>query len=221
MSAGAILVGSGPGLDLDELRALAGFPAIAFNRSFIAWSDWGFTPSYYACTHAATAALVVAETERLLSFRAVERFFLHTTFRADARARADGRVVFVEPSGEAFGIDGERIGDFGNVGATSLQLLIHCGHSRIVLMGTDARYKPRAGGPAINHFRPDYIPAGFSSRAPARIEDWPAAIAGARRNGAEIRLRTKGSALVEIAGLVEDTAPIDELRDWLGANPLP
>lgn len=55
MTSGAVLIGSGPSLDVGELRALAGLSAIAFNRSFIAWDDWGFTPSYNACNVKATA----------------------------------------------------------------------------------------------------------------------------------------------------------------------
>lgn len=215
MTPGAVLIGSGPSLDVRELPELAGLPAIAFNRSFIAWRDWGFTPRYYACTNAATAALVVNDLEDILAFKGLERIWLHDIFRQCEAARADPRVVFVSPQDTAFGVHEGRIADYGNVGASSLQLLWSMGHSRVLLMGTDARYRRREGGPSINHFRADYIPAGFSSAAPARSEKWADAVSDALEHGMELRLRAKGSALSEIAGLEQDTATLAQTVAWL------
>ncbi|SOE17803.1 hypothetical protein SAMN05877838_2707 [Hoeflea halophila] len=215
MAAGAVLIGSGPSLDSGELCELAGLPAIAFNRSFIAWQDWGFTPCYYACTNAATAALVIDDTESILAFEGLERIWLHHLFAQCEAARKDPRVNFVSPAETAFGVHDGQIADYGNVGASSLQLLWSMGHDRILLMGTDARYRRREGGPAINHFRADYIPAGFSSTAPARSEKWADAIADARAHGIELRLRARGSALGDIAGLEQDTATLAQTLAWL------
>lgn len=215
MTPGAVLIGSGPSLDAGELRELAGLPAIAFNRSFIAWRDWGFTPRYYACTNAATAALVLSDVEDILDFEGLERVWLHDLFQQCEAARTDPRVVFVRPAETAFGVHGGQIADYGNVGASSLQLLWSMGHSRVLLMGTDARYRRREGGPAINHFREDYIPAGFSSAAPARSEKWADAVFDALAHGMELRLRARGSALSEIAGLEQDTATLAQTVAWL------
>ncbi len=215
MTSGAVLIGSGPSLDVEELRELTGFPAIAFNRSFIAWRDWGFTPQYYACTNAATAALVVSDAEDILAFEGLRRIWLHHVFEQCEAARSDPRVVFVSPAETVFGVHDGQIGDYGNVGASSLQLLWSMGHNRILLMGTDGRYQPRAGGPSINHFRADYIPAGFSSTTSPRTEKWGDAVADAIAHGVELRLRARGSALSEIAGLEQDTATLEQTAAWL------
>jgi hypothetical protein len=216
MTPGAVLIGSGPSLDAGELRELAGFPAIAFNRSFIAWRDWGFTPRYYACTVEATAQLVIGDIERILSFDGLRKIWLHPWFRQAEAARSDPRVEFVTPGDHPFGVADGLAGDYGNVGASSLQLLWSMGHRRVLLMGTDGRYQRREGGPAINHFHPDYIPPGFSSRAPARTEKWLDAVADARAHGMDLRLRSPGSALSEIAGLEQDTGPLEQTMAWLG-----
>lgn len=194
---------------------MAGFPAIAFNRSFIAWRDWGFTPRYSACTNAATAALVLNDVDEILAFEALGRIWLHGHFQQSEAARADPRVVFVSPANTEFGLYGGPIADYGNVGASSLQLLWSMGHDRVLLVGTDARYLQGDGDPAINHFRMDYIPAGFSSTTSPSTERWIDAVADARANGMELRLRASGSALSEIAGLEQDTATLEQTVGWL------
>ena len=209
------MIGSGPSLDIRELRELAGFPAIAFNRSFIAWPDWGFTPCYYACTVRESAELVIEYIEQILAFDGLQKIWLHPWFHRAEAARSDPRVDFVTPGNHCFGPADGFIGDYGNVGASSLQLLWYMGHRRVLLMGTDGRYQRRVGGPSINHFRHDYIPAGFSSRAPARTEAWLEAIADARAHGMELWLRSPGSALSQIAGLVPHTGPLKQAVDWL------
>jgi type IV secretory pathway TrbD component len=216
MASGAVLIGSGPSLNVAEVGQLGDFPAIAFNRSFIAWRDWGFAPRYYACTNAATAALVVNDAEDILAFEGLRRIWLHRLFQQVEAARSDPRVVFVTPAETTFGVNGGQIADYGNVGASSLQLLWSMGHNRVLLMGADGRYQPRGGGPSINHFRPDYIPAGFSSTASPRTEKWNDAVADARAHGMELRLRSRGSALSEIAGLEQDTAALAQTMAWLG-----
>jgi len=218
MASGAVLVGSGPSLNPAELRELSGFPAVAFNRSFIAWTDWGFTPSYYACTNAATAELVVNDVESILAFEGLQQIWLHPLFRENAMARSDERVVFVAPAGTVFGVHDGVIGDYGNVGASSLQLLLSAGHTRVLLMGTDGRYRQRDGGPAVNHFRADYIPAGFSSNNPPRTEKWIDAVSDALKHGMELRMRAIGSALATIEGLEQDTASLDDTKAWLNGT---
>lgn len=119
------------------------------------------------------------------------------------------------PGDHLFGVT-DGLGDYGNVGASSLQLLWVTGHRRLLLLGTDGRDQPRESGPAINHFHPDYIPAGFLSRAPARTEAWCDAVADARTHGMELWLRSPGSALSEIAGLDQDTSTLEQMMAWLG-----
>ena len=71
MSSGIVLIGSGPSLNKIDPRKLAPYDAIAFNRSWLAWDDWGFAPRYHACLDPASIAIigpelppVIAETRR-------------------------------------------------------------------------------------------------------------------------------------------------------------
>lgn len=164
----------------------------------------------------ATAELVIGDIDRILSFDGLSKIWLHPFFRQAEAARSDPRVDFMAPGDHAFGVAGGQVGDYGNVGASSLQLLWSMGHRRVLLMGTDGRYQRREGGPAINHSHPDYILAGFSSRASARTEAWLDAAADARAHDMMLRLRSPGSALPEIAGLEQDTGPLDQTMAWLG-----
>ena len=61
MSAGIVLIGSGPSLNKIDPRKLAPYDAIAFNRSWLAWDDWGFAPRYHACLDPASIAIIGPE----------------------------------------------------------------------------------------------------------------------------------------------------------------
>jgi len=202
---GAVLIGSGPSLRSIDIRRLAAFPTISFNRAWLSWEDWGFEPTWYACLDSQTLSLTKSDIERVLAFRDVRRFFLNEIGRGDIPE--DERIDYVTTrKGDVFSDDDNQLTDFGNVGATSLQLLWRLGFRKILMVGVDGRYRHYSeGGDDINHFRPDYnigAPQGDLRRF---VRGWPAALEECRRLKIDVRNATLESAINDcpLTGLEE------------------
>jgi hypothetical protein len=149
---GCVLMGSGPSLNRIDIPSLATVDTLAFNRSYLAWAEWGFAPTHYCCFdmtfvehHAAELASVIVEHPA-------------TGFHINARAfdcgvpsSANVTWVTVASSVTSPGTSTASVLDLGNVGASSLQVHADVGYQRVVLVGVDGAY--HAGQ---THFRPDY-----------------------------------------------------------------
>src|SRR5512140_2766823 len=177
-SNGCFLIGSGPSLNSVDIQRLKSVDTIAFNRSYVAWREWGFAPTLYACLDPRGIENVVDDVPALLDEH------VNTTFFLSDRAAAFG----VEPSsrvfhvsltrGRAFSTDLAALTDFGNVGATAIQILAILDYRRITLIGVDARYV-HVTGPALsedgsvplvddlNYFHPEYV----RQRSPVSPDD--------------------------------------------------
>jgi hypothetical protein len=224
MNAGCFLIGCGPGLNRTDVRRLAGLPTITFNRAFVAWADWGFDPTWYAAFDPVVLEDNVAEISALVASSRARRFFLHECARALGIPPAPN-VSFVRLNPEPeFRVSETEIGDFGNVAATSLQLLAALGCRRVALVGVDARYQAApvsgAGEWVTVDTEPDHFSPGYLSgkRRAARpdfqylLGRWPLAAAGAAEHGMLVRNATPGSAL-DCFESVEYENAIEWVRD--------
>jgi hypothetical protein len=187
---------------------LGDFHTIAFNRSFVAWERWGFDPTYYACFDP-----IVLEDNRhlianLVTQSGVRQFFLHAAAQ-ELGISCTHRVALVRlHEGRAFSCNSQEINDYGNVGASSLQILASLGYCKVVLIGVDARYDRGAAGPVdggfirveddADHFHPDYL-RGMRRVAQPDLQkilgQWPSAALGARAAGLTIVNASLGSQL--------------------------
>ncbi len=77
MKRGCFLIGTGPSLNKIDVTRLAGYDSITFNRAYIAWPEWGFTPTYYACVDPVALEDNAADIRRLTEESSVKRFFLN------------------------------------------------------------------------------------------------------------------------------------------------
>lgn len=197
--AGAVLIGSGPSLNRIDPRRLDGLASIAFNRAYLAWPSWGFAPRYYACLDPRSLAIVGSELPRVIASHQATRFFLHSDAdKIGIEANARVSLSALGP-GSAFSRSLARLTDFGNVGATSLQILALLGYHQILMVGVDGIYRPDAGqSHDPNHFRDDYA-AGREQLTEADreryIAGWPAAAAECARLGIEVLNASPGTAL--------------------------
>jgi hypothetical protein len=196
---GILLIGSGPSLNRVEPRRLACHDTIAFNRSYLAWPEWGFAPTCHACLDPRSMAIIAPELPAVIRQYPQTHFFLHAD-AARAGIAQDRRVTLIHVSpAEAFARSPDRLADFGNVGATSLQLLALMGYRRVLLVGVDGVYVPDGDdGRDPNHFRPDYA----VGRAPLTDADrtrytggWAPAARECGRLGIEVRNASEGTAL--------------------------
>ena len=210
-SPGCVLIGSGPSLNRIDVGRLASTDTIAFHRSYVAWDQWGFAPTLYACLDEIGFASSAAEIGELVRIHRGTRFFL-----ADRAAQfgigPSRRVSHVRlVQGDRFGTDVAELTDFGNVGATCLQLLALLGYRRVLLVGVDARYveldqqttlRDEDGYLRVehdpNHFFPGYI-RRQNPRAKPDLERilgrWPRVAAECARVGLDVRNASPGSAL--------------------------
>jgi hypothetical protein len=217
MNSGAVLIGSGPSLNRIDPRRLAGHDTIAFNRSWLAWGDWGFAPRYHACLDPTTIAIIGPELPPVIAAHKMTRFFLHSD-AAKAGIEADDHVTLSDlVQGGRFSGSLGVLTDFGNVGAVSMQVLHALGYRKILMVGVDGDYLPEQSvtGDA-NHFRDDYargrVPLTPALRA-RYTGHWPVVAAECERCGIEVRNASPGTVLTCF-----DTIGFDEGLDWLSSD---
>lgn len=207
--ASCFLIATGPSLNRVDVRRLANLDTISFNRSYIAWKDWGFAPTYYACFDPVVYEDNVQEIHELIKSYPDTRFFLPVS-QNNFIINATPRVSFVTLlSGDFFCSEFPAVTDFGNVGATSVQILALLGYKRIVLIGVDARYSrigksiPDKDGFVLvdddpNHFSPDYAKGKRLNKNPdlvRSIEMWTKVAEECKRLEIEVMNASAGSSL--------------------------
>lgn len=213
----AVLIGSGPSLNRVDPRRFASYDTISFNRSFLAWSDWGYAPTFHACLDPRTVAIIGAELPGVVAGHPSSRFFFHR----DAAKFGDfdlRRVTFCDlDDSRRFATAFDRLANFGNVGAISLQILALLGYRKILMVGVDGQYATESNVRRdANHFRDDYA----AGRKPLSEADrvfyttgWPAAAAECARIGLDVRNASEGTALTCF-----DTIDLARGLDWLAQS---
>lgn len=216
MSAGVVLIGSGPSLNKIDPRKLAPYDAIAFNRSWLAWDDWGFAPRYHASLDPGSIAILGRELPPVIARHGTTRFFLHRD--AAGAGIADGGNVTLcgLMEGERFGKSFATLTDFGNVGAVSMQVLQLLGYRKVLMVGVDGDYLPEQNTSSdANHFRDDYargrIPLTPALRA-RYTGQWPVVASECARLEMDVRNASPGTALTCF-----DRIELDEGLAWLSS----
>lgn len=195
----AILIGSGPSLNRIDMSSVAGYRSIAFNRSWLAWRDWGFQPTFHACLDPATVAVIGPELPEIVANCPETHFFLHEHASSHGVPRANNVTFCRLLPGDSFGATPTTLTDFGNVGAVSVQLLQILGFRRILMLGVDGHYAPDSGSARdLNHFRDDYargrVPLTPALRA-RYLDGWLSVAAECSRLGVSVRNASPGTAL--------------------------
>ena len=207
---GCFVIGSGPSLRATDVTRLSDLDTIAFNRSYVAWEQWGFAPTFYACLDPIVFEDNAAEVHSLIAEHHRTTFFLPDGAES-AGIRLSAQVSHVSLTvGSTFSNDLSTLTDFGNVGATSFQILALLGYRRIGMVGVDARYRPLEDLPSVgkdefvlvdddpNHFCPEYV-RGKRLRARPDVSrvlgQWPQVADECTRRGIDVRNASVGSAL--------------------------
>lgn len=196
---GCVVIGSGPSLKAIDVASLAGVDTVAFNQSYVAWDDWGFAPTYYCAFDPNGIEDHAADLRAALRKFTATRAFLNDAAGSFGFEPSE-RIRFVRVLGEPdFRTSLDAIGDFGNVGASSLQVLAALGYRRVALVGVDARYTPGNSVEELqrNYFSPAYVTPGrwYSPDPATSLLQWDRAAAGCRRAGVDVRNASPGTAL--------------------------
>ncbi len=228
MRSGCAVIGSGPSLSAVDVGRLRGLDAIAFNRSYIAWDDWGFVPRLYACVDPIVVEDNAGEIRGLINDHPGTTFYLHEIGLQFGIERGRNVVFSALVGGDRFSMMPGMLTDFGNVGATCFQILARLGYRRVGMIGIDARYVDLdASAPSDangfiriandpNHFSPEYA---RSKRLRARpdlaglLGKWPLVAAECRRVGMSVVNASTGSALACFP-----MTDFSSAADWLRAG---
>ncbi len=208
---GCFLIGSGPSLKEVDVARLTRLNSIAFNRSFVAWRSWGFAPTHYACLDPVVFEDNAQEIRELIEKCPRTQFFLPEN-PSFAGIEPSARVFLVRlVSGRKFSSKLSELTDFGNVGATSLQILALLGYQRIAMIGVDARYSPVEETVAVanqegfvfvaddtDHFCPEYVQGKRLIARPDLqkiLGQWPQVAKECASLKIDVRNASPGSAL--------------------------
>ncbi len=199
-SDGCVLIGSGPSLAAVDMSALADVDSVAFNRSYVAWPRWGFAPTYYCCFDPIGVSEDAAELQSVLPAYPRTKAFLNAV-AGQCGLTASEQITFVTVLEDTeFRVDGVTASDFGNVGASSLQMLAALGYRRVALVGVDGRYLPMTvpADARRNYFCDDYVADGRRMLSPddeTSRRQWDFAARGCQAVGVEVVNASPSSAL--------------------------
>ncbi len=72
----AFVIGTGPSLNNIDITKLKDYPTISFNRSYIAYDDWGFDPTYYMAIDSNDVRAMYKDIYSLIEKSNIQKFFL-------------------------------------------------------------------------------------------------------------------------------------------------
>lgn len=223
------IIGSGPSLKDIDVSKLSDRPTIAFNRSYIAWDEWGFVPTHYCVIDMRVMKSIKADLVDIIEAGKCDVHLNDDTY--DGFSTRDLPLITPETSiyelGDKWGFDPDHPYYCGDVGAFSLQIAYQQGYRRAAIVGVDLRWEDRPNlntdelgprtaltGDDINHFRPDYYPPGFEYSHPfpdGHFSAWRKASKEAKEWGMEIvNAGSPNSRLNELVPYI----PFEEALTW-------
>jgi hypothetical protein len=167
------LLGSGPSLAKHNISKLHNRFTMAFNRSFIAYKDWGFDPTYYA----ALDHVVNNDNKKMIKYLIdnsdIERFFFSEDFISKQHfTSSKTTIIKINSNPQKVNLDFSKPLEVANTGLFGLQIAIKIlSFKTIFLLGCDADYQENIkdtkiiknniifsnSNSDINHFRKDYF----------------------------------------------------------------
>jgi 6-hydroxymethylpterin diphosphokinase MptE-like len=200
LSKRCFIIGNGPSINKTPISKLEGQFTFSFNRAFLAYEDWGFIPSFYACIDLVVLPDNKLQINEMISATAFQNTLFFFPGWAAKHINESENVFFIETfqSGVAFEENLSKLALLRNVGATSIQIAIHLGFKEIILVGCDASYIERPNGVVVdpeeskkvgytvyksmqdndpNHFLPNYFGKGTSYSIPnlkGHLKGWQA-----------------------------------------------
>jgi hypothetical protein len=200
----AWIIGNAPSLSSIDVKLLKDHKTFSFNRAYIAYKDWGFSPTYYMTIDLHIIRQMAGDINALVGRGAIEAFF----FNRDA-------CPFITPATnthflslrDARGFDPGRMCYCGDVAACSLQVAYMLGYRDIYIVGVDLDWgehgDPRPGKDT-DHFRQDYESPEVRMSPPCQDghkQAWRMAIETASKPPYNLRMTI--------------TTPDSYLRHWL------
>jgi hypothetical protein len=191
-----IVLGNGPSLAGVDIKEVSKYPTISFNRAYIAYSEWNFSPTYYMVIDPRVLENCATDINNLIKNFHSTTFFLRNLTGLESWNKnkfvtkdffidAENVVIFDtndEPRRFNSPVSFDKLIYWGDVAVCSLQFLYLLGYKKILLLGCDCNYveKDISGVEKVgieyrsfsdsdpNHFRPDYFGKGTVYSHPNR-----------------------------------------------------
>lgn len=175
----AIIIGNGPSLKKIDMSKLKNIDTFSFNRAYLAYEEWGFVPTFYACIDrerirhcydgvrmllpdtCPTKKIFLRENQYVMdNFLKEDKVIVTNYDRINWLGTPDEHGIYAESEFPKHMTDAPNCA--GSVSVYAVQLAYAMGYTHIGMVGVDANYKSdghlRNGKGGINHFRPDYNP---------------------------------------------------------------
>lgn len=179
------ILASGPSLNMVDVRVLKNCYTMSFNRSYIAFNDWGFEPTYFVGLDTVVNYDNRKDYRKLIRNSSINRFFFCKD-KSYQKELSSKKVDFVDIEDDPYHPDlnfNTRL-RVGNSGLFGLQIAIEIlGFREIYLIGCDANYNEEVPGTEIinglyvsksdednNHFRSDYYGEGTVYNKPGSMK---------------------------------------------------
>lgn len=181
------LLGSGPSLNSCNITKLKNCYTMAFNRSYIAFKDWGFEPTYFAGLDLVVNRDNKDAFRNLIDHSSIKRFFFPKNEFSEANFKSEKTSLIdtdgSNPSHPDLNFDDKLT--VANSGLFGLQIALGLlGFKEVYLLGCDANYTEVVKGVDIvdgvyksssnqdnNHFRKDYYGKGTTYNKPC-AQEW-------------------------------------------------
>jgi hypothetical protein len=163
-----VIICNGPSLSSVDMDHISEIDTFAMNRSYLAYDDWGFVPTYYVCVNELVLDqfsndIDILDTQKIINFTKRSKFkstnckFIKLAFK--------DRVI------ENFG---EHVSTSATVTFVSIQLALLMGYRRIYIVGLDHSFSGKgrpnetlmSGDHDENHFLKDYFSGGIKWEYP-------------------------------------------------------
>ncbi|MGB7296216.1 MAG: 6-hydroxymethylpterin diphosphokinase MptE-like protein [Candidatus Aminicenantales bacterium] len=166
----AFILGNGPSLARTDVSKLKGEYTFGMNRVYLAFSDWGFSTSYFVCVN----DLVIEQFAVDIAALKMPKFL---SWHSRSFIKPDGNTAFLNSTYErpAFARDAcGRLWEGATVTYVALQLAFHMGFDPVILIGVDHNFASKgtpntmvvSEGADASHFDPRYFGAGYRWQLP-------------------------------------------------------
>lgn len=158
------VIGSGASLSKIDMTKLSDFDTIGMNRQYIAFTDWGFQPTYFLVIDPQLVATIHKDIEKLVG-GGIKKFFIMNGGDITKRLKSQygDKIVTLsetladEKLRKGGELENRPMSFVGNAGACAVEIGLQLGYKRVVLLGIDAHY---IKDKKLNYFNPDYVDVG-------------------------------------------------------------
>jgi hypothetical protein len=167
-----VIICNGPSIRATDMARISNYPTFCMNRSYLAFEEWGFTPTYFVATARHVLEQFSEDIGKLLmpKFISYDQIHLYREFDNVFFIRLPPRL------NDYFSTDIHKsVSSGGTVTYATLQLAFFMGFKKVIIVGMDHRFSAQGKATKTeirrdefdkDHFHPNYFPMGVKWELP-------------------------------------------------------